>query len=73
MGTSFFKPKDASVGAVTPKSFNLEARALGAPSYGGKAAGAGASKDLGAALAINKAGSHKKLTGGSDYPKGPKV
>lgn len=67
MGTQFFKPKQAD---VTPKSFNLEARAIGAPGYAGSRAAGAAQKTLGAAMMKPNP---TKLTGTSAYPKGPKV
>jgi hypothetical protein len=69
MGTSFFK-QNAKQNSVTPKSFNLEARALGAPAYAGGKAALGAQKALGTAMLKPNP---KKLTGTSAYPKGPKV
>jgi hypothetical protein len=71
MGSSNFKP--AKPGSTTPKSYNLEARALGAPGYTGHGDMMAAQKDLGAAAALNKSAVGKKLTGTSAYPKGPKV
>lgn len=72
MGTEFFKSRSRSV----PHSIgntNLEARAIGANAYAGRAAAGGASKDLGAAMGINKMGAPKKLDRSTAYPKGPRI
>jgi hypothetical protein len=72
MGTAFFqaggKPK-----AMMGSNLNMEARAIGAGSYAARGAAAGASKDLGAAMAINKAGALKPGKRSAAYPKGPKL
>ena len=72
MGThSFFKGKAGNIGA---SNTNMEARAIGAQSYAGRAAGAARDKNLGVAKAINMGkGPLAKTTGSSAYPKRPKV
>lgn len=58
MGThNFYKPALAT--RFQPNSLNLEARAGSAGGYAGRAAGAGAQKDIAAATALYKAGSLK--------------
>jgi hypothetical protein len=59
MGTGFFKSKPK---AMTPSGMNMEARAINSGAYAGRAAAGGASKALGVAAALNKAGSPKALT-----------
>lgn len=71
MGTHFFHGNAPS---IKPNSTNLEARALGAPSYGGMRSAGAAAKDIGAAQGINRAGVLKPIakTAATDAP-GPKV
>ena len=67
MGSHFFKtPK------LGPGNLNLEARAFGSAAGAGRGAAIGASKDLGAALALNKSKFKPNMQSGA-YPKGPKV
>jgi len=72
MGTHFFQKKAG--GNLGPSNLNLEARAIGAPSFAGKSAGMGAQKALGAAMKVNQ---NKEPLAKSDrsgvYPKGPKL
>lgn len=69
MGSEYFKPKkSASIG-----SGGAQSRAVGNLSYSTRSAAFGANKDIAAAMAINKAGARKKLTGSSAYAKGPKA
>jgi hypothetical protein len=74
MGSSFFsnvgKPKQMMGG-----NQGLEARAIGASSYGQKGAAIGAQKALAGAQAANKAalGAHGPLKRSAAYPKGPKI
>lgn len=73
MGSSFMKAK-GKAGAFAPSSLNLEARAGGAGGYASRAAGAGANKDIGAAMALVKAHQLKPTT--KDVVsnlKGPKI
>ena len=70
MGTSFFKAKP---NGATPKSYNLEARSLGAPAYAGRTDAVAAQKALGTAIGLDKGAQAKPLTGTSAHPKGPKV
>lgn len=70
MGTSFFKSRSPT--KIGGSNLNLEARAIGAPGFSGRAAGGRAQKDLGAALGLSKAGGAKKVTGSSAYAPGPK-
>lgn len=72
MGTSFFKGA-GKPGAIGGGPQSMEARAGGAPAYAAVRAASGAQKSLGAALAANKGGAHKPLTGSAAYPKGPKL
>ena len=53
----------------------LEARAIGSSTYGSRAAGIGAQKDIGMAQGINNAAikSHGPLKNSAAYPKGPKL
>ena len=71
MGTSFFKNKGGP--PITGGNPGLEARAIGQSAYGIRAGAAGAQKDLGAAMAINKAGQFKPMKNSAAYPKGPKL
>lgn len=73
MGSSFFKGAAGKGPSISSGNPGLEARAIGSSTYGSRAAGAGAQKDIGAAMAINKAGAHKPLKGSAAYPKGPKI
>lgn len=75
MGTSFFKSAgNAKAPSIHPSGgMNMEARAIGASSYSGRTAASSATKDLGAASAIAKAGAPKKGTGSAAYPKGPRI
>jgi hypothetical protein len=59
MGTGFFKAKPKS---MAPSGLNMEARAINSGAYAGRAAAGGASKTLGVATALNKAGGPKALT-----------
>lgn len=70
MGSHFFKPSQAS--SVSGSNLNMEARAIGANTYGGQKAATRASKDIGAAQAAYKGGL-KPLTkdAAADAP-GPK-
>lgn len=68
MGTKFFAQKPPTIG---PSNTNLTARAIGAGSYAGRAAGGAAAKDIGAAIALYKAHGFKPEARGSAYPKGP--
>lgn len=58
MGTGFFKSKPKS---MAPGGMNMEARAINSGAYAGRAAAGGASKALGIAAAMNKAGGPKAL------------
>jgi len=76
MGSGFFKNNAGAAPKIGATNTNLEARAIGAPAYAGRAAGTGAAKDIAAASAINKAVSGlalKKASGSAAYPKGPKI
>lgn len=74
MGSSFFKGmgKGPAIGGGNP---GLEARAIGSSTYGSRAAGIGAQKDIGMAQGINNAAikSHGPLKNSAAYPKGPKL
>lgn len=72
MGSHFFKPSQASGGAVSGSNLNMEARAIGASTYGGQKAASRASKDIAGAQAAYKGGL-KPLTkdAAADAP-GPK-
>jgi hypothetical protein len=70
MGTKFFAQKPPS---MTPSNLNMEARAIGSGGYAARAAGGGASKDIGAAMALYKAHAFKPQQRGAAYPKGPKT
>jgi hypothetical protein len=70
MGTKFFAPKPPAIG---PSNTNLTARAIGAGSYAGRAAGGAASKDIGAAMALYKSHALKPQQRSAAYPKGPKT
>jgi hypothetical protein len=72
MSTSFFHSKGPQMQAVP--NLNLEARAIGAPGFSARTSAGAASKDLGAALGINKGRKLGPLakTSASDAP-GPKV
>ena len=74
MGSSFFKGQGKGP-AISGGNPGLEARAIGASSYGARASGAAAQKSLGTALAINNAAfkSHGPLKNSAAYPKGPKL
>jgi hypothetical protein len=69
MGSKFFHSSKATPGA----GLNQEARSISSIAFGGRSAGSRAQKDLGAAMAINKAGNLKPLDRSAAYPKGPKV
>lgn len=69
MGTHFFQKP----GAISGGSQNMEARAIGAGTYGAARAGGSAQKGISAAQAINKAGAFKPMKRSAAYPKGPKV
>ncbi len=56
MGSHFFKSQP---GSIKPNGLNMEARAIGAPSYAGRQAGSKSAKDLGMAAGIYKAGGLK--------------
>lgn len=56
MGSQFFHAKKAG---IQPSGLNLEARAGAAGGYAGKAAGAGAAKDIAAATALYTKGGLK--------------
>lgn len=71
MGTNNFKAA-GGVPHFGQQGTNLEARAIGSNTFGGRAAAKDSSKDLAAAMAINKAGAYKKNTRGSAYAPGPK-
>jgi hypothetical protein len=73
MGTSFFKSAGAAPKALSGGPQNAEARAIGAGGYASRSAGMGASKSLGVAEAINKAGKFKPMKRSAAYPPGPKV
>lgn len=54
MGSHFFKPSQSA--AVSGSNLNMEARAIGASTYGGQKAASRASKDVAAAQAAYKNG-----------------
>jgi hypothetical protein len=70
MGSSFFS-KAGAPKAITGGNPGLESRAIGASSYGVRGSAQGAQKNLGAAMAINKAGAFKPMKRSAAYPKGP--
>jgi hypothetical protein len=70
VGSKFFAAKPPSIG---PSNLNMEARAIGAGSYGARSAGGAANKDIGAAMALYKAHAFKPSQRSAAYPKGPKV
>lgn len=72
MGSNKFLKSSAS--AFHPSSLNLEARAGGAGAYASRAAGGGAQKDIGAAMALVKQHQLKPTVkdAASDI-KGPKI
>lgn len=70
MGSSFFKKQ--AMPNFSQGGTNLEARAMGANTFGSRAAASASGKDLAAALAINKAGAYKKSQRTSAYAPGPK-
>lgn len=70
MGTSFFKGKAPNISGGNP---GLEARAIGAATYGGRGAAIGAQKSLSKAEGINKAAQHGPMKRSAAYPKGPVI
>jgi len=70
MGTSFFQ-KGGAPKVITGGNPGLEARAIGASSYGVRGSAQGAQKELGVAQGVNKAGAFKPLKRSAAYPKGP--
>ena len=74
MGSNFFKAKQQSphpsIGTVP--GGNLFARSISAPGYSARSFGGTASKDIGMAQAVYKAGGMKKATGSAAYGPGPK-
>jgi hypothetical protein len=73
MGSHFFKGKAPSAGGINGGNPGLEARAIGAATYGGRGAAIGAQKSLSAADKINNAMHAGPLKRSAAYPKGPKV
>ncbi len=69
MGSNFFKPSSPKIG---PGNLSLEARAIGSSAFQGRSAASGVSKDLGAAMGLNKSKFKPQKTN-SAYAKGPKV
>lgn len=66
MGTKFMN----TAVKAPQQNLNMNARALAAPVYGARQSGQAAGKDLGAAMGHFQ---HKKTTGSSAYPPGPKI
>lgn len=71
MGTSFFKGSQGP--KITGNPQNMEARSVGSSVYASRGAAAGASKSLGVAQALNKAGALKPMKNSAAYAKGPKI
>jgi hypothetical protein len=73
MGSQFFKGKAPSAGSISGGNPGLEARAIGAATYGGRGAAIGAQKGLSSAEKIDNAMRPGPLKRSAAYPKGPKV
>lgn len=70
MGSKFFQPSRPKIAA---SGLNMAARAIGSSGYAGRGAAMGASKDIAAASALNKAQQPLKKTDRSAaYAPGPK-
>jgi hypothetical protein len=71
MGSHFFKGKAPQ--GVSGGDPGLEARAIGAATYGGRGAAIGAQKGLSSAEKIDNAMRPGPLKRSAAYPKGPKI
>jgi hypothetical protein len=71
MGSHFFKGKAPQ--GVSGGNPGLEARAIGAATYGGRGAAIGAQKNLSSAEKIDNAMRPGPLKRSAAYPKGPKI
>ena len=69
MGTHFFAGKSPQIGGGAQ---NMEARAIGSGIYAARGAAAGAQKDIGAAMGINKAANQGVPKRTAAYAPGPK-
>jgi hypothetical protein len=72
MGTSFFKGAAPPAIGKGSSAMNMQARAIGAPTYAGAKAGAGAAKDIAAAAALNKASPKAATKTAASNAPGPK-